>query len=366
MFVAAEVRLLMLARLQGNRRLGSMSKQNLMGLTLDQMQGLFEQLGEKPYRGRQLFKWLYNDRRVDFEGMTNFSKPLRSRLEAEYTIEGLELARREKSIDGTEKFAFRLEDGHLIEAVLIPDEDRRTVCISSQAGCALACRFCATGTMGLIRDLTVGEIIGQLVFLRELYGQECFSNVVFMGMGEPLHNYENLLGSLRIMTDSLGLGIGAKKITVSTSGVTPKIRKLADTGLKTRLAISLHAATQDKRVKLMPIAETFGLDKLMDAIRYYTDKTGFRVTFEYVLLAGVNDTRDDVMALARLIQGIPCKINLLAYNAVPGLPYIRPSDRVVDWFARELYPRAPAVTVRKSRGQDIDAACGQLAAKSSR
>jgi 23S rRNA (adenine2503-C2)-methyltransferase len=187
-----------------------------------------------------------------------------------------------------------------------------------------------------------------------------------MGMGEPLNNYLNLIDSLRIMTDSLGLGIGAKKITVSTSGVTPKIKKLADTGLKTRLAISLHAATQEKRVKLMPIAETFGLTKLIEAIKYYTDLTGYRVTFEYVLLKGVNDTKEDVLALARLIQGIPCKINLLAYNPVPGLPYRRPSDEKVDWFARELYPRAPAVTVRKSRGQDINAACGQLAAQVSR
>ncbi|MBD3258984.1 23S rRNA (adenine(2503)-C(2))-methyltransferase RlmN [candidate division GN15 bacterium] len=342
-----------------------MTKQNLMGLTLDQLQELFERMGEKSYRGRQMFKWLYNNRRFDFDGMTDFSKQLRQNLEEHYTIRGLELARRTVSADGTEKSLFRLEDDHPVESVLIPDDERRTVCISSQAGCALACRFCATGTMGLLRDLTVGEIVGQLVYLRELHGADCFTNVVFMGMGEPLNNYQNLVASLRIMTDSLGLGIGAKKITVSTSGVTPKIKKLADTGLKTRLAISLHAATQEKRVKVMPIAETFGLEKLMQAIRYYTDATGYRVTFEYVLLEGFNDTKKDVLALSRLIEGIPCKINLLAYNPVPGLPYRRPSEDKVNWFARELYPRAPAVTVRKSRGQDIDAACGQLAAKTS-
>ena len=342
-----------------------MSKINLMGYTRDQLESLLAELGEKPYRGRQLFKWLYNNRRYDFEHMTDFSKQLRSVLDERFTIRGLEIAERKKSADGTEKFAFRLEDGHLIESVIIPDDERTTVCISSQAGCALGCRFCATGTMGLARDLTIGEIVGQLIFMREIYGQACFSNVVFMGMGEPFNNYQNVMESLRIMTDSLALGIAAKKITVSTSGVTPKIRRFADSGSKCRLAISLHAATQEKRVKIMPLAETFALDKLVEAIRYYTDRTGYRVTFEYVLLEGFNDSFDDVLALSQLIQGIPCKINLLAYNPVPGLPYRRPSDQAVDRFARELYPRAPAVTVRKSRGQDIEAACGQLAARPS-
>ncbi|MCB2202281.1 23S rRNA (adenine(2503)-C(2))-methyltransferase RlmN [bacterium] len=342
-----------------------MSKTNLVGFTRAQLESLFGDLGEKPYRGRQLYKWIYQTRQWDFAAMTDLSKTLRERLETGFTIDGLTVEHRSKSIDGTEKFLFRLPDGHPVESVLIPDDerDRSTVCISSQAGCALACRFCATGTMGLIRDLTVGEIVGQLLFLRNLYGHDCFTNVVFMGMGEPLHNYNSVIESLRIMKDELGLGLGAKRITVSTSGVTPKIRKLADSGLKVRLALSLHAATQEKRLKIMPIAETFGLDKLIDAVRYYADQTRDRVTFEYVLIEGFNDGMDDVLALARLIEGIPCKINILAYNPVPGLPYKRPSDEKVDWFGRQLYPRAPAVTVRKSRGRDIEAACGQLAAR---
>lgn len=342
-----------------------MSKTNLVGFTRAQLESLFGDLGEKPYRGRQLYKWIYQTRQWDFAAMTDLSKTLRERLETGFTIDGLTVEHHSKSIDGTEKFLFRLPDGHPVESVLIPDDerDRSTVCISSQAGCALACRFCATGTMGLIRDLTVGEIVGQLLFLRNLYGHDCFTNVVFMGMGEPLHNYNNVIESLRIMKDELGLGLGAKRITVSTSGVTPKIRKLADSGLKVRLALSLHAATQEKRLKIMPIAETFGLDKLIDAVRYYADQTRDRVTFEYVLIEGFNDGMEDVLALARLIEGIPCKINILAYNPVPGLPYKRPSDEKVDWFGRQLYPRAPAVTVRKSRGRDIEAACGQLAAR---
>ncbi|MBD3333659.1 23S rRNA (adenine(2503)-C(2))-methyltransferase RlmN, partial [candidate division GN15 bacterium] len=265
------------------------------------------------------------------------------------------------------KFLFRLHDGHPIEAVLIPDDDspRKALCISSQAGCALGCKFCATGTLGLLRDLTPGEIVGQMMYLRDRFGGDAFTNVVMMGMGEPLMNFNNVVTALRIASDSLGMGHPARKITISTSGVSPKIKKLADTGLKTRLAISLHAADQAKRERIMPIAQTFKLDKLMEAIRYYTERTGFRVTFEYIVFEDFNDTMDDVKALARLIQGIPCKINLLAYNPVDGLDFERPSDDKVDWFARQLYPRAPAVTVRKSRGQDIDAACGQLAAKHS-
>ena len=340
-----------------------MPKTNLIGYTQQQLEQLFVEFGEKPYRGKQLFKWLYNSRLFEFDLMTDLSKELRKKLTDNYELRGLTLDRSRKSSDGSEKFLFKLDDGNPIESVLIPDDDRITVCISSQSGCALACRFCATGTMGLLRDLTVGEIIGQLVYLREMYGTDCFSNVVFMGMGEPLHNYSNLVEALRIMSAPSGLGIGAKKITVSTSGVTPKIRKLADSRLKVRLAVSLHAATQEKRVQIMPIAETFGLDKLMDSIKYYTDATGYRVTFEYVLLDGFNDTRADIKALIKLVHGIPCKINLLAYNPVPGLKYRRPTDEKVDWFARELYPHTPAVTVRKSRGTDINAACGQLAAR---
>lgn len=345
-----------------------MLKENLLGYTRPQLEDLMIGMGAKAFHGRQLYKWLYQTRQYDFDLMSDLKKDLRVRLAENYTVEGLTLELTTKSVDGTEKFLFRLADGHPIETVLIPDENRgtQTVCISSQAGCALACRFCATGTMGLLRDLTVGEIIGQLVYLREIYGDGCFSHVVFMGMGEPLNNYGNVLEALRIMTDTMGLGMSAKKITVSTSGVTPKIRKLADAGLKVKLALSLHAAIQEKRVQIMPVAETFKLDKLMEAVRYYADTVGSRVTFEYILFDGFNDTMEDVKALAQLVQGIPCKINVLAYNPVPGLDYSRPSDDKVDWFGRQLYPRAPAVTVRKSRGLDIDAACGQLAGRMKR
>ncbi|HWR84303.1 MAG TPA: 23S rRNA (adenine(2503)-C(2))-methyltransferase RlmN [Candidatus Deferrimicrobium sp.] len=339
-----------------------MSKENLLGYSLNQMENLMILLGEKPYKGRQVFKWLYRVRQYDFALMTDLTKDLRSRLDENYTFEGLTPQHVLESRDGTVKILFRLPDGHPIETVLIPDEDKRkTVCLSVQAGCTLACRFCATGTMGLLRDLTVGEIIGQLVYLRERFGENAFTNVVMMGMGEPLLNFDNVIEAIGIMTSEIGLGLSAKKVTISTSGVSPKIKKLADLGFKTRLAVSLHAATQEKRLKIMPVAETFHLDKLMDAVRYYVQKTEARVTFEYILFKDFNDTMDDVMALTRLIQGIPCKINLLGYNPVAGLPFERPTDEHIDWFARQLYPRVPAVTVRKSRGLDIQAACGQLA-----
>lgn len=295
--------------------------------------------------------------------MTDLSRELRQQLSDQFYIEGLRLAHKSRSIDGTEKFLFRLHDGHPVETVLIPDRTRGTVCISSQAGCALACKFCATGTMGLLRDLTVGEIVGQLVFLRQLYGDDCFTHIVFMGMGEPMNNYENVLSAIQIMTSSLGLGMPAKRITVSTSGITSKIIKLADSGIKVRLAVSLHAAMQAKRREVMPVADTFRLPKLIEAVRYYASATNMPVTFEYILMDGFNDTPEDIRALTKLVHGIECKINLLAYNPVPGLPFKRPSDDKVNWFGRELSDRVPAVTVRQSRGRDIEAACGQLAAR---
>ena len=340
-----------------------MSRQNLLGYSVRQMEELFKLLGEPVYRGKQLFKWLYNNRQYDFGLMTDLTKDLRARLNESYEFRSPELQKKAESADGTIKFLFRLDDGLPVETVLIPDEERQTLCVSSQSGCALGCRFCATGTMGLKRNLTVGEIVGQLLYVRENYGNAAFSNVVFMGMGEPFNNYDALTEALRIMTDSLGLGIAAKKITVSTVGITPLIRKYADSGLKANLAVSLHAATQDKRLAIMPVARTYHLDGLTDAIRYYTRKTGRRITFEYILFDGFNDTMDDVLALACLVRGIPCKINVLAYNPVAGLDFSRPDDAKVDWFAKMLYPRTPAVTVRTSRGRDIEAACGQLAAR---
>ncbi len=341
-----------------------MPKTNLLGFSRIQMEDLLESWGQPRYKGRQLYKWLYRMRQYDFALMTDLSKDLRSRLDDEFEFRLPEVKQEAVSVDGTVKLLFCLDDGHPIESVLIPDESgRATCCISSQAGCALACRFCATGTMGLLRDLTPGEIVGQLIYLRDRFGDGAFNNIVMMGMGEPLHNYANVIAAMIIVTAEDGLAVSPRRVTLSTSGISPKIKRLADSDLKLNLAVSLHAATQEKRVRIMPVAQTFKLDKLMEAVRYYAKKTTMRVTFEYIVIKDFNDSMKDVKALSALLRGISCRVNLLAYNPVPGLDLERPSDERVDWFGRQLYPRVPAVTVRKSRGLDIDAACGQLAAR---
>lgn len=341
-----------------------MAKVNLLGCTVSDLEDLMVEIGQKGFKGRQLFKWLYNSLQFDFNQMTDLSFKLRNKLSEQYCFAGLDAANVSTSEDGTEKYLFRLSDGKHIETVLIPEKGKRTVCVSSQVGCPLDCKFCATGKMGFSRDLSAGEIVGQLLFLKEKYGEEAFHNIVFMGMGEPLLNFENLIRSIEIISSEIGIALSAKRITVSTVGIAPQIYALADSGLKVKLAISLNAATDQKRQQLMPVARTYDLSKLMKAATYFARKRNKRVTFEYILFKGFNDSEQDAAALANLIRGIPCKINVLAYNPVKSLPYNRPSDGEVDEFGGFLYPRAPAVTIRKSRGLDIDAACGQLAAKS--
>ena len=340
-----------------------MGKTNLLGASLSELEALMLEMGEKEYKGRQLFKWFYNQLVSDFDQMTDLSQKLRKKLSDGYFFAGLEVAEIASSADGTEKFLFRLHDNNLIESVLIPEGGKRTVCISSQVGCPLKCAFCATGMMGFGRDLSAGEIVGQLLFLRQRYGEDAFRNIVFMGMGEPLLNYANVVKSIAIISSELGLSVSAKKITVSTVGITPQIHALADSGLKVNLAISLHAASDDKRQKIMPVARKYDIKKLVEAAAYFARQRKKRITFEYILFKDFNDSRRDAEMLAELIKGIPCKINILAYNPIDNLPYKRPTDEEVDEFGRYLYPIAPAVTVRKSRGLDISAACGQLAGK---
>jgi 23S rRNA (adenine2503-C2)-methyltransferase len=342
-----------------------MAKQNLIGLTISQLEELLTSMGERSYRGRQLFTWLYSVRQYDFDLMTDLSKKCRRRLTDKFEFQTPTIAHEEASTDGTRKYLFALDDGEHIETVLIPDPEagRCTVCISSQVGCALGCRFCATAGLGFARNLSVGEILGQLIRLRDKLGDDVFTNVVFMGMGEPLINLDNVLTAIAILSSDAGMSHAAKKVTISTAGVIPAIRKLADSGCKARLAVSLNAAIQEKRSEIMPLSRKYPLDELMKVLKEYTTKTRARVTFEYALFAGFNDSKDDIKALSRLVQGIPCKINLLAYNPVNNLPFERPTDEKLDWFARQLYPKVPAVTVRRSRGVDIAAACGQLAGR---
>ncbi len=340
-------------------------RRNLCGLTCREMEDVMAELGEKPFRGRQVYKWIYKNRVFDFERMTDLKKDIRSVLRENSFIGLPSVAARQKSEDGTEKFLFALEDKNLIETVLIPDDysGRMTLCISSQVGCPLGCKFCATGYLGYKRDLSVGEIVGQVLAVREMYGDGVFDNIVFMGMGEPLLNLDNVVAAIEIMIDPIGLKVGAKRITVSTVGIAPGIRKLAESGFKVNLALSLNATNDKLRRELMPIGKVYPLEKLFSAIREWTGVKKRRITFEYILFKGLNDRREHALELANLIRGIPCKINLLAYNPVEGADYQRPEEEDVDCFAEFLYPRAPAVTVRKSRGKDIAAACGQLAGK---
>lgn len=345
----------------------SNSRLNLKGLWLEDFQKLLADRREKPFRAKQLASWIYNKRVSDFSRMTDVSKSFREQLAKDAYVSDLKIVRTEISKDKSIKFLFELEDKETIEAVFIKEKGRNTICISSQVGCPLACAFCATGYMGYKRNLTAGEIVDQIIQIKKnIPKNETINNIVFMGMGEPFLNYDNVLKALRIMTSDLGLGISPKRITVSTAGVTDKIYQLAQDLPKVKLAISLHSPEEELRKKLMPITKKFPLKPLLEAGRFYAKNSNQRITFEYVLIKGVNDTEEIALKLAKSIQGIPCKINLILYNPIADADFERPSMESVNRFREILYPRAPAVTLRISKGVDIQAACGQLKTKTYR
>jgi len=355
-----------------------MSPTNLLGFTQQELADFAENLGESRYRGKQLFQWLYAKGATSFAAMTDFSKDLRERLTAEYAIDfpTLEMSHRSHR-DGTTKFLLALCDGSKIETVLIPpriafqngsasaeEEQRRlTVCISTQVGCPLDCKFCATASMGYIRNLAAGEIVGQVLRAQKTT-EKNITNVVFMGMGEPLMNYDNVMKAADILIT--GIGIAARRITVSTAGWADRIKQMADEQRKVKLAISLHSANEETRAKLMPIARRYGLQDLISAIEYYYDKTGKRVTYEYIFFEGVNDSSKDVGQFVALARRVPCKINVIPYHSIDfvaptGLSAdLRPSKRMEE-IVEELRTHNLTVFVRGSAGEDIDAACGQLA-----
>lgn len=324
------------------------------------------------FRADQLWRWLWKQGERDLDTMTNLPASLRERIASEGTINQLSLAGQQQASDGTIKFLFQLVSGRHVETVLIPDfhddgsPSRMTVCVSSQVGCAMGCSFCATGLMGFQQNLTSGEIAEQ-VQLADRAAREAYdapvSNVVFMGMGEPLLNMDGVLGAVEKLTAEDGFGLGAKRITVSTVGLATRIRELADLETRFGLAVSLHAPFNDKRSSIMPVnrkAKT-DLDSLMAAIEYYTNKTGRRVTYEYCMFAGFNDRVEDARELAKLVRRAPSKVNLIMYNPVEGLGFHRSEEETLNRFIAELVEAKVTVTVRRSRGQDIDAACGQLA-----
>jgi len=338
---------------------------NLMGMTLEEIEEFIQGLGKERYRARQLFRWIYRKGATDFGVMTDLSKSFREELSRIARIGGVREVRRLVSEDRTAaKFLFRLEDGAYVESVLIRDDDRRTVCLSSQVGCPLRCRFCATGQMGFHRNLTAGEIVGQLLHVRRVLWEdgEDLTNVVLMGMGEPLLNYDQVLKAVRLIRHEMGITLGARRITLSTAGVVPGIERLAEEGVPLGLAISLNATDDATRTELMPINRRYPIGVLIRAAKDFARTYKRRITFEYVLIHGVNDSLGDALRLADLLRGIPCKINLIPYNPIPDAPFRRPPMEQVLRFQEVLLSHHYTATLRDSRGRDIQAACGQLRA----
>lgn len=340
-----------------------MTPTSLIGHTREALRQLMVELGQPAYRGDQLFTWLYHHGVEGFLEISNLPLALREQLAERFTLRTLTLARREISRDGTEKFLWQLPDGHFIESVLIPEERRTTVCISSQVGCALGCDFCATARMGFLRNLTTGEIVEQILQIRRLAAQYQITNIVFMGMGEPFLNYPRVIQACQILGDPEGGAIARKKLTISTVGIVPRIRQFTRERQPYGLAISLHAPEQELRAQLMPVAHRFSLEELLESAYEYTRSwKRKRITFEYVLLKGLNHHPEHARQLIRILSPIRCKLNLIPCNE-NDLGYRSPSEEEIEAFVHRLRHAPFTVTVRRNRGQDISAACGQLYAR---
>lgn len=334
---------------------------DIAGLERTELELLLRDRGIEPYRARQIFRWVFKRGVADFALMTDLSKPLRASLPALFRISSPVVVSSERSSDGTAKLLLELDDRRRIESVYIPESPGDTFCISTQVGCAMKCAFCLTGQMGLARNLTAGEIVGQVRVLAGTLGLvDSRFNIVLMGMGEPLHNYDETMRALRILGDADGLAVSPRRVTVSTVGLVPAIERLGQETYMPNLAVSLHATTEAQRDLLVPLNRKYSIEEVIDACRRFPLKRRNRITFEYVMLSGVNDTRDDARRLVRLLSGLRAKVNLIPLNEAAGIPFARPSDQRVDEFARVLADHLLTVSVRKSRGRDIRAACGQL------
>lgn len=341
-------------------------KKDIRALTRDQLREFFVTNGDKAFRGNQVYEWLWQKSAHSFEVMTNVSKETRAMLEAHFVINHIKVDQMQRSSDGTIKNAVRLHDDLVVESVLIPTKTRTTACVSSQVGCSLDCRFCATARLKRMRNLNPDEIYDQVVAIdneSRLYFDKPLSNIVFMGMGEPLMNYNNVLKAIDKITSPEGLGMSPKRITVSTSGVPKMIKKMADEEVKFKLAVSLHSAIDSIRTSIMPFNATFTLADLREALVYWYDKTKSRITYEYVVWNGINDTQKDVDALVDFCKFAPSKVNLIEYNPIDDGEFQQANEKAIDMYVRTLERNNIVVTVRRSRGKDIDAACGQLANK---
>jgi 23S rRNA (adenine2503-C2)-methyltransferase len=344
---------------------------NLVGLSREELTEAMTSIGQPAFRARQLWNWIYHRGETDFAKMSNLSKDFRAALADHFVVRRPAITVDRQSIDGTRKWLLKFPDGQEVESVHIPEEDRGTLCVSSQVGCTLTCKFCHTGTQKLVRNLTAAEIVGQVMNARDHLGEwpspqdgRMLSNIVMMGMGEPLYNYENVAKALKIVMDSEGISISKRKITLSTAGVVPMIERCGQE-LGVSLAISLHAVTDELRNEIVPINKKYPIAQLMQACRDYpTLSNARRITFEYVMLKGVNDSPADARALVKLIKGIPAKVNLIPFNPWPGAPYERSTDAAINAFSDIVFNAGYASPVRTPRGEDIMAACGQLKSES--
>lgn len=343
----------------------SVQKPSIYSIELHDLKAWLVEHNEKAFRAEQIFDWLYKKRVTSFEDMSNLSKTLRETLEKHYSLTTLNTLIQQQSSDGTIKFLFELHDGYSIETVLMRHEYGNSVCVTTQVGCRIGCTFCASTLGGLKRNLEAGEIVAQVVKVQQALDEtdERVSSVVIMGIGEPFDNYNDMLSFLKIINHDKGLNIGARHITVSTSGIIPKIYQFADENMQINFAISLHAPNTEIRSRLMPINRAYKLPDLMDAVRYYIEKTGRRVSFEYGLFGGVNDQVEHAEELAKLIKGVKCHVNLIPVNYVPERDYVRTPREQIFAFEKTLKNHGVNVTIRREHGHDIDAACGQLRAK---
>jgi len=345
----------------------AITKRDIRKLKLEELKAFFVQMGEKPFRAQQVYDWLWIKSAKSFDQMTNISLPTREMLMQHFVINHIKVDKMQRSADGTIKNAVMLHDGMVVESVLIPTEKRITACVSSQVGCSLACKFCATARLKRQRNLSADEIYDQVVAIKEqaeLFFGRPLTNIVFMGMGEPLLNYGNVIEAIEKITNQKGLGMATRRITVSTVGVAKMIRKMADDEVKFNLAVSLHAALNETRSSIMPINDTNPLEELADALRYWYQKTKSKVTYEYVVWKGINDTEDHAKALLKFAKVVPSKVNLIEYNPIDEGEFQQASDEVLNMYMDILEKNGITTRIRKSRGKDIDAACGQLANKS--
>jgi 23S rRNA (adenine2503-C2)-methyltransferase len=342
------------------------NKQDIRALSKEELRAFFESKSEKAFRANQVYEWLWSKGAHDFDAMTNLSLSVRQMLEDHFVINHIHLDKVQKSADGTIKNAVRLFDGLVVESVLIPTDTRTTACVSSQVGCSLDCNFCATAQLKRMRNLTPDEIYDQVLAINnesKQYHNRPLSNIVFMGMGEPLMNYNNVMKAIDKITSDEGLGMSPKRITVSTSGLPKMIKKMADDEVKFKLAVSLHSAVEEVRNEIMPFSKNFPLPELLQSLKYWYQKTKSKITFEYVVWKGINDTTSDIQALVKFCKQVPCKVNLIEYNPIDDGMFQQADEQAINAYINALENNGIVAKVRRSRGKDIDAACGQLANK---